>query len=172
MVVLSVLKECQFRLNHKHEDMWIAFLRAWGRTEQDIRDGITTVEEVYSCIDVDLSSYDERERDLNELENMEIPDTDVPWGYEKMWFCLPECGWWCHGKEWSLERSNHIRGCPHWQKLPSLRDYRHMSSRCACCITPDSKLARLKKPWGTKFRKVKATKCKRVLRKLIQKKKK
>ena len=168
-------------MNHKNEDMWIAFLRAWGRTEQDIRDGIVTVEDVYSCIDVDLSSYNERERELNDFENLEAPQISIPWGYDKLWFCLPECGFWCHGKQWSIERSNHTRSCPHWRKLPSLKDYRHMSSRCVCCVNPGQELLRFKNPWGTKFHKVKATKCKRRLaalrqqknrmRKLVQKKK-
>ena len=164
--VVGNLKEFQWRKNHAGQDLWLAFCDAWGRVERELREGRVTLEQLFSEIQCDFTLYDEQEEFLNSPDILVENDEPMPWNYSKLWFCTPDCGWFCSGKNWNSLRYNHTKRCPHWKKLPSANDYRHMSSRCTCCCVPGAELLQYKKPWGTKYRKCKATKVKRRLKKL------
>ena len=155
---LSILWKFQFMKNHRKEDPYIAYLEAWGRTEADLRDGKITIDQLYALLDAEWGD-----------ENIEEDEMDAPLEFGKLWFCREECGFWCHGKNWASERSNHQRSCPIFRKLPSLFDYRHMTSRCICCTFPHGNQASQNKPWGTKFKKCKAPKVERRVKALLKK---
>ena len=101
---LIFLLRFQWRKNHTGQDPWIAFCDAWGRVERDLREGRVTVEEVFSKIQCDFSLYNEREEVLNSADISSNGDEPIPWDHSKLWFCVPDCGWWCSGKQWNSLR--------------------------------------------------------------------
>ena len=156
-----------FDYNHRDEDPYIAFLKAYGRVERDIRNGKLTVQKLYERLEIEWGDEDA----------LEASESFSKLDFGKFWFCREECGFWCHGANWALERSNHQRSCGHWKKLPSMFDYRHTKSRCTCCVVPGGRLCNVKKPFGTKFKKCKGANIEKRMRnlkkkKLLQKKKK
>ena len=165
-MILSILGAFCFDFNHRDEDPYIAFLNAFGRVERDIRNGVLTVEQLYERLKIDWGDEEIEEADemFSQLE------------FGRLWFCREECGFWCHGPKWASERSNHQRSCEHWKKLPSMFDYRHMKSRCTCCVIPGGHVLNRKKPFGTKFKKCKGAKIEKRMRdlkkKALQKKRK
>ena len=88
-----------WRKNHSGQDLYKAFLDAWGRTEADIRSGIVTVEELYGALNVDWSAYEDREKVLRGDVLQVEAEQSIPWQYSKLWFCWPECGYMCYGKQ-------------------------------------------------------------------------
>ena len=162
---LRYLGQLQFSLNHRGEDPYLAFLAAFGRTEADLRN---------KNLAFDLGDLMRNlENDFGDEE--EIDESAIPFPtaeYGKVWFCRDECGYWCHGKNWARNRTKHQKKCEHWKKLPSAFDYRHMSSRCICCVVPGQELLGRSKPFGTKFCKCKGNKVEKVLEDLKKMKRK
>ena len=161
---MRYLGQLQFALNHRKEDPYIAFLEAFGRTEADLRD---------KSIDFDMAALMKHlKTDFGDEDSEEIGVAPPGTEFGKMWFCREECGYWCHGKNWARNRTKHQKTCPHWKKLPSAYDYRHMSSRCICCVVPGAELLGRTEPFGTKFCKCNGSKIEKVLRDVKRMKKK
>ena len=117
--VKAELKEIQFRHNTKKQDIYDAFMEAWGDLEQDLRSEppVTTIEAVKKLLEWD---YEEYENTLDEFP---------------AWTC-PGCEYSTETNEWRKERSSHKKSCRYYHLDDTPNKYEHRHSRCICCIYP------------------------------------
>ena len=125
--IRGYVKERQWRANwRRKKDLFIHFVQCWAETEEDLRSGLVSMDDVERCVAWDYSSYIKRD-DVDEYDS---GGEDVQ--KRPTWVC-PGCDKVIGGRHCAQYKFAHKQKCPAYKKH-AYRRYDHETSRCLCCV--------------------------------------